>query len=138
MKSKRLFEVLDDAVGDAPRVDLAEAAWARGVGMRRRRRVAFAAGGALLAAAVARALVLRRLRFRSPDNRGRLQGPRQCALGVEATGVIHARMTRSGINGQLSSRSSLISASSSVAFPKFSPPPTSTGQVNCAESRRGP
>lgn len=71
MTSKRLFEVLDDAVGDAPRVDLAEAAWARGVGMRRRRRVAFAAGGALLAAAVARALVLRRLRFRSPDSRYR-------------------------------------------------------------------
>lgn len=51
MTRKEIFQVLDDAVGDAPRVDLAEAAWAQGVGMRRRRRVALAGGGTMLAAA---------------------------------------------------------------------------------------
>ncbi|MCK0112946.1 hypothetical protein MWU75_12425 [Ornithinimicrobium sp. F0845] len=54
-----LHEVLDQAVGQTPRVDLAEAAWARGLGMRRRRRAAFAGGGAVLAAAaVAGALTI--------------------------------------------------------------------------------
>lgn len=51
MTRKELRDVLDEAAGDPPRVDLAEAAWARGVGMRRRRRAVFAGGGTLLAAA---------------------------------------------------------------------------------------
>lgn len=59
MSRTDLYRVLDDAVGDTPRVDLAEAAWAQGVGMRRRRRVAFAGGGTVLAAAaVVGALVI--------------------------------------------------------------------------------
>ena len=59
MTRKELRDVLDEAVGNAPRVDLAEAAWAKGVGMRRRRRAAFAGGGtALAAAAVVGALVI--------------------------------------------------------------------------------
>ncbi|QDO86990.1 hypothetical protein FNH13_00545 [Ornithinimicrobium ciconiae] len=59
MTRKNLHEVLDQAVGQTPRVDLAEGAWARGVGMRRRRRAAFAGGGAVLAAtAVAGALAI--------------------------------------------------------------------------------
>lgn len=59
MSRTDLYRVLDDAVADTPRVDLAEAAWAQGVGMRRRRRVAFAGGGTVLAAAaVVGALVI--------------------------------------------------------------------------------
>ncbi|WP_256838986.1 hypothetical protein [Ornithinimicrobium faecis] len=59
MTRKELYNVLDDAVGNMPRVDLAEAAWAQGVGMRRRRRAAFAGGGTVLAAAaVVGALVI--------------------------------------------------------------------------------
>lgn len=51
MTRKELRQVLDDAVGHPPRVDLAEAAWAQGLGMRRRRRVVLIGGGTLLAAA---------------------------------------------------------------------------------------
>lgn len=59
MTRKELRDVLDDAVGNTPRVDLAEAAWTQGVGMRRRRRAAFAGGGTVLAAAaVVGALVI--------------------------------------------------------------------------------
>lgn len=59
MTRKQIRDVLDEAVGQTRRVDLAEAAWAQGVGMRRRRRAALAGGGTLLAAAaVAGALVL--------------------------------------------------------------------------------
>lgn len=59
MTRKELREVLDEAAGHPPRVDLAEAAWARGVGMRRRRRAVLAGGGTVLAAAaVVGALVL--------------------------------------------------------------------------------
>lgn len=57
MTRKELHDVFDEAVSGVPAVDLAEAAWAQGVGIRRRRRAAFAGGGTVLVAAAVAGIV---------------------------------------------------------------------------------